>query len=42
LWLLPITKEERDFKVVNGLEALESLFEERELECWDPHRSSVT
>jgi hypothetical protein len=42
LWLLPITKEERDFKVANGLEALESLFEERELRYWDPRRPSVT
>jgi len=25
LWLLPITQEECDFKVTNGLEALESL-----------------
>jgi len=25
LWLLPITRQERDFKVANGLEALEAL-----------------
>jgi hypothetical protein len=42
LWLLPITKEERDFKVANGLEALESLFDERALRYWDVHRLSVT
>jgi hypothetical protein len=41
LWLLPITKEERDFKVANGLDALESLFDERELRYWDPYRPSA-
>lgn len=41
LWLLPITKQERDFKVANGLEALESRFDERELRYWDPRRPSV-
>jgi hypothetical protein len=41
LWLLPITKQERDFKVANGLAALEALFEERELRYWDPHRPSA-
>jgi hypothetical protein len=40
LWLLPITKQERDFKVANGLEALEALFE-GELRYWDPHRPSA-
>jgi hypothetical protein len=39
--LLPITKTERDFKVAQGLEALESLFEEVGIEYWDPFRSSV-
>jgi hypothetical protein len=42
VWLLPITKAEREFKVANGLEALESLFEERKLRYWDPHRPSAT
>jgi len=41
LWLLPITKAERDFKVTQGLEVLESLFEEVGVEYWDPFRSSV-
>jgi Suppressor of fused protein (SUFU) len=41
LWLLPITRQERDFKVANGLEALEALFEERELRYWDPQRPSA-
>src|ERR1700761_1678973 len=42
LWLLPITQEERDFRAAHGLEALESLFDERELRYWDPHRPSAT
>ena len=42
LWLLPITREERDFKVASGLEALESLFEQRELRFWDAKRLPVT
>jgi Suppressor of fused protein (SUFU) len=41
MWLLPITKAERDFKVNQGLEALESLLEEVTVEYWDPFRSSV-
>jgi hypothetical protein len=40
LWLVPITKQERDFKAANGLEALESLFEDRGLKYWDPDRIS--
>lgn len=41
LWMLPITKEERDFKSANGLEALESLFDEHHLKYWNPRRNSV-
>lgn len=41
LWLLPITKAERDFKAANGLEALESLFDERAIDFWEPSRRSV-
>ncbi len=41
LWLLPITKAERDFKAEHGLEALEQRFEDDDLDYWDPHRSSV-
>ena len=41
LWLLPITAAERDFKVANGLEALESRFEQRQLEYWDIGRPST-
>jgi hypothetical protein len=38
---LPITTDERDFKVTNGLEALERRFEEAALEYWDTQRASV-
>jgi hypothetical protein len=41
LWLLPITTGERDFKVANGLEALESRFEQRRLKYWDINRPSL-
>lgn len=41
LWLLPITEEESEFKAENGLEALESLFDDHGLRYWDPHRRSV-
>ncbi|HEX2988462.1 MAG TPA: suppressor of fused domain protein [Chloroflexota bacterium] len=41
LWLLPITEEERAFKMASGLEALEGLFEERQFNYLDPQRVSV-
>jgi hypothetical protein len=41
LWLVPITRTEVDFKAANGLEALESLFENREFDYADPNRPSV-
>lgn len=40
-WLLPITEQERRFKVENGLEALEEKFEEKELKYWQVGRKSV-
>jgi hypothetical protein len=40
-WLLPITAKERQFKVREGLEALEQRFEECALEYWLPERDSV-
>ena len=40
-WVLPITAEERAFKVENGLEALESRFEEAKLKYWDAKRRSA-
>ena len=41
LWLLPITKAEREFKVKEGLEALEKRFDACALEYWIPDRASV-
>jgi hypothetical protein len=41
LWLLPITATEREFKVREGLEALEQRFDEVALEYWQPDRESV-
>jgi hypothetical protein len=41
LWLLPICAAERDFKVVSGLEALESRFDEVGLRYWQVDRVSV-
>lgn len=41
LWLLPITKAEREFKVANGLDALEDRFEEGGIEYWSAHRRSM-
>jgi Suppressor of fused protein (SUFU) len=40
-WLLPITKDEKDFKTENGLDALEAKFEEKGLPYWRPERPSV-
>ena len=41
LWLLPITEAERDLKVADGLETLESRFEEVGLHYWEIDRTSV-
>jgi hypothetical protein len=47
LWLLPITKEEREFKAErdargeNGLEELEQRFDAAAIEWWRPARPSV-
>jgi hypothetical protein len=40
LWLLPITKAERDYKAANGLEALEAKFESASIDYTDPNRPS--
>jgi hypothetical protein len=40
-WLLPITATEREFKVREGLEALEQRFDACALEYWSPTRASV-
>lgn len=41
LWLLPITPAERDLMVSAGLEALESRYDESEIDFADPNRESV-
>jgi hypothetical protein len=41
LWLLPITETEKDFRRTDGLEALESLLEDRAINPVDPRRPSV-
>jgi hypothetical protein len=41
LWLLPITEAERDYKALNGLEALESRFDDQAIKFWEPSRPSV-
>ncbi|RBL92919.1 suppressor of fused domain protein [Chitinophaga flava] len=40
-WLIPITKEERDYKIENGCEALEQLFEEKQLDYLNPDRNCL-
>ena len=40
-WLLPITVQEKNYKVSNGMEALEQLFEDKGLEFWSPNRPSL-
>lgn len=41
LWLLPITAAEREFKLREGVEALEQKFESCGLEYWVPNRASA-
>ncbi|MGI4762051.1 MAG: suppressor of fused domain protein [Janthinobacterium lividum] len=40
LWLLPITEKERDYKIANGWNALEELFESRQFDYLDTNRIS--
>ena len=37
-WLIPITEKERDYKIENGYESLEQLFEEKQINYLDPNR----
>lgn len=41
LWLIPISQSERDFKKAQGVEALELLFEENNLNYLSPGRASL-
>jgi hypothetical protein len=40
-WYIPITEKERDYKIDNGCEALEQLFEEKQFNYLDPNRESL-
>lgn len=40
-WLIPITKKERDYKIEYGCEALEELFERKELDYLNPLRTCL-
>ena len=40
-WLIPITKNERSFKITHGTEALEQLFEETQIEFLNPQRKCL-
>jgi len=40
-WYIPITKAERDFKMMKGCNALEDLFEEKQFDHLDMRRKSV-
>jgi hypothetical protein len=41
LWLVPITQSEADYTAQNGVDALETLFEEQEVDILDPFRKSA-
>jgi Suppressor of fused protein (SUFU) len=41
LWLVPITKSERDFKIAHGQEELEQRFEAAGLRYWEIERDPV-
>ncbi|HEY1870377.1 MAG TPA: suppressor of fused domain protein [Chitinophagaceae bacterium] len=40
-WFIPITEKERDYHTENGCEALEQLFEEKQIDYLNPDRKSV-
>ena len=40
-WLIPITEKERDYKINNGSEALEQLFEDKQLDYLNPKRKCL-
>jgi hypothetical protein len=41
LWLIPITEQERQLALEQGLEALEQALERSKFEYWNPKRASV-
>jgi len=40
-WLIPITEKERDFKIEYGVEQLEQLFEDKQLDYLNPERNCL-
>ena len=40
-WFIPITEKERDFKIESGVEELENLFEDKQLDCLNPDRKEL-
>ncbi|QMU30602.1 suppressor of fused domain protein [Adhaeribacter radiodurans] len=40
-WFIPITEKERDYKMGNGVEDLEQLFEEKQLDYLNPNRKEL-
>ncbi|QSW90275.1 suppressor of fused domain protein [Flavobacterium endoglycinae] len=40
-WLIPITEKERDYKIEEGCEALEQLFEDKQLDYLNPERECL-
>lgn len=41
LWLIPITKAEREYKIKFGVDALDKKFVEKDVDCEDPLRQSA-
>jgi hypothetical protein len=40
-WFIPITEKERDYKIDSGCEALEQLFEEKQIDYLNPDRNCL-
>lgn len=40
-WLIPITEQEKEYKIENGTEALEQLFEDRNIDYLNPKRKCL-
>ena len=40
-WFIPITRDERDYKIEAGVEALEQLFEDKQIDYLNPERESL-
>jgi hypothetical protein len=40
-WMIPITEKERDYRIDNGCEALEQLFEDKQLDYLNPDRTCL-